>query len=142
MKIAIVGAGISGNTIAHLLHKKHKIKVFEKNDRIGGHSHTHNIEIEDKAISVDTGFIVFNKKTYPLFTALLDKLKVDYEHSNMSFSVFSKLSGLEYNGTNLNTLFSQRKNLFNYKKSLYNSEFETENNLIKILNPIINSKSI
>jgi len=115
MKIAIVGAGISGNTIAHLLHKEHKITVFEKNDRIGGHSHTHNIEIEGKAISVDTGFIVFNKKTYPLFTSLLDKLNVDYEHSNMSFSVFSKLSGLEYNGTNLNTLFSQRKNLFNYK---------------------------
>ena len=115
MKIAIVGAGISGNAIAHLLHKEHKISLFEKNDRIGGHSHTHKIQIEDKTISVDTGFIVFNKKTYPLFTSLLDKLGVDYEDSNMSFSVFSKLSGLEYNGTNLNTLFSQRKNLFNFK---------------------------
>ena len=115
MKIAIVGAGISGNAIAHLLHKEHKITLFEKNDRIGGHSHTHKIQIEDKTISVDTGFIVFNKKTYPLFTSLLDKLGVDYEDSNMSFSVFSKLSGLEYNGTNLNTLFSQRKNLFNFK---------------------------
>ena len=115
MKIAIVGAGISGNAIAHLLHKEHKITLFEKNDRIGGHSHTHKIQIEDKTISVDTGFIVFNKKTYPLFTSLLDQLGVDYEDSNMSFSVFSKLSGLEYNGTNLNTLFSQRKNLFNFK---------------------------
>ena len=115
MKIAIVGAGISGNAIAHLLHKEHKITLFEKNDRIGGHSHTHKIQIKDKTIAVDTGFIVFNKKTYPLFTSLLDQLGVDYEDSNMSFSVFSKLSGLEYNGTNLNTLFSQRKNLFNFK---------------------------
>jgi predicted NAD/FAD-binding protein len=69
MKIAIVGSGISGNTIAHLLHKKHNITLFEKNNRIGGHSHTHNIEINGSPISVDTGFIVFNKKTYPLFSS-------------------------------------------------------------------------
>ena len=115
MKIAIVGSGISGSTIAHLLHAKHEITVFEKNNRVGGHSHTHNIEIDGRSISVDTGFIVFNKKTYPLFTSLLDELGVTYENSSMSFSVFSKLTGLEYNGTNLNTLFSQRKNIFNPK---------------------------
>jgi uncharacterized protein len=115
MKIAIVGSGISGSTIAHLLHAKHEITVFEKNNRVGGHSHTHNIEIDGRSISVDTGFIVFNKKTYPLFTSLLDELGVNYENSSMSFSVFSKLTGLEYNGTNLNTLFSQRKNIFNPK---------------------------
>ena len=113
MKIAIIGSGISGNTIAHLLYKDHDIQVFENDSRIGGHSHTHNISVqENKKITVDTGFIVFNKKTYPLFTSLLDELEIDYEQSNMSFSVFSELSRLEYNGTNLNTLFAQRKNLF------------------------------
>ena len=115
MKIAIVGSGISGNTVAHLLHKEHDIKIFESNGRIGGHSHTHNIQVENKEISVDTGFIVFNKKTYPLFTELLNVLGVNYEDSSMSFSVFSDVSGLEYNGTNLNTLFAQRKNLLNLK---------------------------
>ena len=115
MKIAIVGSGISGNTIAHLLHKKHNITLFEKNNRIGGHSHTHNIEINGSPISVDTGFIVFNKKTYPLFSSLLRELDVAHEDSKMSFSVFSKKTGLEYNGTSLNTLFSQRRNIFNPK---------------------------
>ena len=115
MKIAIIGSGISGNTIAHLLHNEHDIKVFESNSRIGGHSHTHNIKMEKKEISVDTGFIVFNKKTYPLFTELLNALGVKYENSSMSFSVFSDISGLEYNGTNVNTLFAQRKNIFNLK---------------------------
>ena len=115
MKIAIVGSGISGNTIAHLLHKKHNITLFEKNNRIGGHSHTHNIEINGSPISVDTGFIVFNKKTYPLFSSLLSELDVAHEDSKMSFSVFSKKTGLEYNGTSLNTLFSQRRNIFNPK---------------------------
>ena len=115
MKIAIVGSGISGNTVAHLLHKKHNITLFEKNNRIGGHSHTHNIEINGSAISVDTGFIVFNKKTYPLFSSLLRELDVAHEDSKMSFSVFSKKTGLEYNGTSLNTLFSQRRNIFNPK---------------------------
>ena len=115
MKIAIVGSGISGNTIAHLLHKKHNITLFEKNNRIGGHSHTHNIEINGSPISVDTGFIVFNKKTYPLFSSLLRELDVAHEDSKMSFSVFSKKTGLEYNGTTLNTLFSQRRNIFNPK---------------------------
>ena len=113
MKIAIIGSGIAGNTIGHLLHKEHDISIFESNNRVGGHSHTHRISLEhNQDISVDTGFIVFNKKTYPLFTNLLDELNIDYEDSDMSFSVFSKLSGLEYNGTNLNTLFAQRKNIF------------------------------
>ena len=96
MKIAIVGSGIAGNTIAHLLYRQHDITVFEKNSRIGGHSHTHQIELENKQINVDTGFIVFNKKTYPLFTNLMDKLGVAYENSNMSFSVFSEENNVEY----------------------------------------------
>lgn len=115
MKIAIVGSGISGNSLAHLLSRNHNITLFEKNNRLGGHSHTHEIIIEGKKLKVDTGFIVFNKETYPLFTNLLDSLNVKYEKSNMSFSVFSKENDFEYNGTNLNTLFSQKKNIFNYE---------------------------
>jgi len=115
MKIAIVGSGISGNSLAYTLSKEHDITLFEKNNRLGGHSHTHEIISQGKKINVDTGFIVFNKKTYPLFTKLLDELNVHYEKSDMSFSVFSKNRNFEYNGTTLNTLFSQRKNIFNYK---------------------------
>ena len=115
MKIAIVGSGISGNSLAYTLSKEHDITLFEKNNRLGGHSHTHEIISQGKKINVDTGFIVFNKKTYPLFTKLLDELNVHYEKSDMSFSVFSKDRNFEYNGTTLNTMFSQRKNIFNYK---------------------------
>ena len=115
MKIAIVGSGISGNSLAYTLSKEHDITLFEKNNRLGGHSHTHEIISQGKKINVDTGFIVFNKKTYPLFTKLLDELNVRYEKSDMSFSVFSKDKNFEYNGTSINTLFSQRKNIFNYK---------------------------
>ena len=115
MKIAIVGSGISGNSLAYSLSKEHNITLFEKNNRIGGHSHTHEIIIQNKKFSVDTGFIVFNKKTYPLFTELLNNLNVEYEKSDMSFSVCSKEKNFEYNGTTINTLFSQRKNILNYK---------------------------
>tara|TARA_B110000014_G_scaffold264451_1_gene266198 strand:+ start:948 stop:2189 length:1242 start_codon:yes stop_codon:yes gene_type:complete len=115
MKIAIVGSGISGNSLAYTLSKNHNITLFEKNNRLGGHSHTHEIISQGNKINVDTGFIVFNKRTYPLFTKLLDELNVKYEKSNMSFSVFSKERKFEYNGTNLNSMFSQRKNILNYK---------------------------
>ena len=115
MKIAIVGSGISGNSLAYTLSKEHDVALFEKNNRLGGHSHTHKIISQGKKLNVDTGFIVFNKKTYPLFTKLLDELNVEYEKSDMSFSVFSKNKNFEYNGTSINTLFSQRKNIFNYQ---------------------------
>lgn len=115
MKVAVIGSGISGNTLAYLLNKNHDVTLYEKEKRIGGHSHTHSIVINNRMINVDTGFIVFNKKTYPLFTSLLDNLGVKYENSNMSFSVFSKKNNFEYNGTSLNSLFSQRKNILNFK---------------------------
>ena len=89
--------------------------LYEKNKRIGGHSHTHHVTLNNKKESVDTGFIVFNKKTYPLFTSLLDNLGVKYENSDMSFSVFSEKNNFEYNGTSINSLFSQRKNLVNLR---------------------------
>ena len=112
MKIAIIGSGIAGNTIAHHLHKAHDITVFEANQHIGGHTHTHQIRHEGQDISVDTGFIVFNDRTYPNFIALLDTLGVAWRASSMSFSVRCEDTGLEYNGTTLNSLFAQRMNLF------------------------------
>jgi len=111
MKIAIIGSGISGNVMAYHLNKNHDITVFEENEYIGGHTHTHNIELHDRQYSVDTGFIVFNDKTYPNFIKMLDELGVQRQKSNMSFSVKCELTGLEYNGNNLNTLFAQRRNI-------------------------------
>jgi predicted NAD/FAD-binding protein len=113
MKIAIIGSGISGNTLAYYLNPRHQIALFESNDRIGGHSHTHHIDVFNQKVSVDTGFIVFNKKTYPNFLKLLHELRVPYENSAMSFSVKDSQKDFEYNGTNLNALFAQRKNFIN-----------------------------
>ena len=112
MKIAIIGSGIAGNVVAHRLHREHAITVFEADDRIGGHTHTHGVEAAGAAYEIDTGFIVFNDWTYPNFIALLDELGVASQPSAMSFSVRNEASGLEYNGTTLNSLFAQRRNLF------------------------------
>ncbi len=117
MNIAIIGSGIAGNTLAHHLHKNHDIAVYEANSHIGGHTHTHDITVEHKKYTVDTGFIVFNDRTYPEFISMLDAHKVAWQPSNMSFSVHCEATGLEYNGTTLNSLFAQRSNLF--KPSFY-----------------------
>ena len=111
MKIAIIGSGIAGNVVAHRLHRQHEITVFEAGAHIGGHTHTHAIESHGEQFAVDTGFIVFNDWTYPNFIALLAELGVESQASAMSFSVRNEASGLEYNGTTLNTLFAQRRNL-------------------------------
>ena len=111
MKIAIIGSGIAGNVVAHRLHRTHDITVFEAAGHIGGHSHTHEVKQAGRRYQVDTGFIVFNDRTYPNFIALLDELGVASQNSDMSFSVRDEASGIEYNGTTLNTLFAQRRNL-------------------------------
>ncbi len=112
MRIAIVGTGIAGNVAAHFLHRVgHEITVFEAGDHIGGHTHTHRIELDGEVHEIDTGFIVFNDWTYPNFIGLLDELGVASQPSSMSFSVRNDASGLEYNGTSLNGLFAQRRNL-------------------------------
>ena len=114
-KIAVIGSGISGLTSAYLLSKKHDVTVFEKNETIGGHTATVDIDIEGESQAIDTGFIVFNDRTYPNFIALLNQLGVEKQKTEMSFSVMNLSSGLEYNGHNLNTLFAQRKNITNFK---------------------------
>jgi predicted NAD/FAD-binding protein len=111
MKIAIIGSGISGNVVARGLHEGHEISVFEAGDHLGGHSHTHQIEVAGKRLAVDTGFIVYNNLTYPRFSRLLADLKVESRPTAMSFSVRNEVSGLEYSSVSLNTLFAQRLNL-------------------------------
>ena len=112
MKIAIIGSGISGLTSAYLLNRNHDITVFEANDYIGGHTHTHNIKIKDKEYAVDTGFIVYNERTYPNFIKLLDTLGVERQISTMGFSVKSASEDYEYAGESLNSLFAKRSNIF------------------------------
>jgi predicted NAD/FAD-binding protein len=111
VKIAVIGSGISGLVCAYLLCGEHEITVFEAEDYIGGHTHTIDVERSGKIYAVDTGFIVFNEKTYPNFLKLLKRLGVSWQPSRMSFSVTSEKSGLEYSPSSLNSLFAQRRNL-------------------------------
>ena len=113
--IAVIGSGISGLSAAYLLSKKHKVTVFEKSDRVGGHTATVDIEKAGEKFAIDTGFIVFNDKTYPNFLALLDEIGIGKQATEMSFSVHNCHTGLEYNGHNLDTLFAQRSNIFKPK---------------------------
>jgi uncharacterized protein len=110
-KIAIIGSGISGLTCAHLLHQHHDISVFEANDYIGGHTATKDIEVNGTHYSIDTGFIVFNDWTYPNFIKLMEKIGVQSQPTEMSFSVKNTALNLEYNGNTLNSLFAQRRNI-------------------------------
>jgi len=115
MKIAVIGSGISGLSAAHFLSKKYKVDLFEKNDHFGGHSYTVEVSSNNskEKISMDLGFIVFNKKTYPNLVNLFEKLQISYEKSNMSFSVSLKNSNIEYSGNGLKGLFVNRYNIFN-----------------------------
>ncbi len=109
--IAVIGSGISGLTSAYLLDKQHKVTVFEKNDYVGGHTATVDIELDNQHYAIDTGFIVFNDRTYPNFNKLLDRLNLKGKATEMSFSVHNSQTQFEYNGHGLNSLFAQRTNL-------------------------------
>ena len=116
MKIAVIGSGISGLSSAYYLSKKHKVDLFEKQDRFGGHSYTLDVAYGDKEkVAVDIGFMVFNKVTYPNLINFFDENAVKIEKSDMSFSVTVKDSNIEYCGKGLNGIFSNRQNLFNLK---------------------------
>ena len=112
MRIAVIGSGISGMVSAYLLSQDHDIVLYEANDTIGGHTHTIDVCIQGVSYPVDTGFIVFNEKTYPNFIKLMRSLGVAWQPSNMSFSVQCDQTGLVFSPSNLNALFVQRKNLF------------------------------
>jgi predicted NAD/FAD-binding protein len=111
-RVAIIGSGISGLTAAYRLHNDVEVIVFEQNDWIGGHTHTVDVTLDDQTYAVDTGFIVFNEWTYPRFLNLLSELGISHQDTDMSFSVMSETTGIEYAGTNLSTLFAQRHRLF------------------------------
>ena len=112
MKIAVIGSGIAGNVAAYKLSQEHDVTVYEANDYVGGHTNTHDIIVNDRQYAIDTGFIVFNYRTYPAFTRLLEELNVEAMPTNMSFSVKHEQTGLEYNGNTVNSMFAQRSNLF------------------------------
>ena len=111
MRIAIVGTGIAGNVAAYKLRKDHDITVYEAASYVGGHTNTIDVPAGDRTISIDTGFIVFNDRTYPNFIELLDEIGQASQPSVMSFSVSSGDGGLEYSGSGLNALFAQRRNI-------------------------------
>ena len=111
MKIAVVGAGISGLASAWLLNRDHDVTLFEAGDYLGGHTHTVDIDVDGARFPVDTGFLVFNHRTYPHLTALFRELKVDTVASDMSFAVSMADPDLEWAGSSLSTLFAQKRNL-------------------------------
>ena len=114
MKIAIIGSGIAGMTSAYYLHPHHEITVYEANSYIGGHTNTIDVQVDDQHYAIDTGFIVFNDRTYPNFCKLLSELRVESQNTEMSFSVSCGKTGLEYRGADFNGLFAQRMNLFRW----------------------------
>lgn len=114
-RIAIIGSGISGLTCGYHLHKEFDIKVYEAGDYVGGHTNTLTVDDPDGPLNIDTGFIVFNDWTYPNFIKMLEETGVESQKSDMSFSVKCEETGLEYNGTDTNSLFAQRLNLISPK---------------------------
>ena len=115
LNICIVGSGISSLTSAYILSKKHNVDIYDKNDYIGGHTHTHKLTDKSKTFNVDSGFIVYNENTYPNFIKLLNKLKVESQKTSMGFSVKSKHKDFEYSGNSLNSMFAQRSNIIKPK---------------------------
>ncbi len=111
MRIAIIGSGISGSLVTRLLSTQHEVTLFESNSYVGGHANTVDISVGDQQYAVDTGFMVFNQRTYPNFCRLLQLLECPSQLSEMSFSVRCSKTGLEYQGSSLNGLFAQRANL-------------------------------
>jgi predicted NAD/FAD-binding protein len=122
MRIAVVGTGIAGMVAAYLLSDEHELVVFESEDYVGGHTHTIDVALNGQTYAVDTGFIVFNEKTYPNFIQLMKRLGIAWQLSNMSFSVQCKKTGLEFSPSSLNSLFIQRKNLL--RPSFYRMIFD------------------
>ncbi len=111
MKIAVVGSGVSGLVSAHLLSRRHDVVLLEADDRVGGHTHTFDVDEEGRKVPVDTGFIVFNERTYPNFLKLVRRLGVRWKESDMSFSVRSDVRDFEYGAPALGAIFAQKRNL-------------------------------
>lgn len=109
LRVGVVGAGISGLAAAHFLSRRHRVTLFEAESRLGGHAHTHEVELGGRRLRVDTGFIVYNHRTYPHFVRLLAELGVAGRPSDMSFGVRCRPCGLEYSSRGAAGLFAQRR---------------------------------
>ncbi len=112
-RVAIVGSGIAGLGCAHFLQNEFEITVFEKNNRVGGHINTVDVQEGGKSVAIDTGFMVYNRTTYPNFTKLIDRLDVDVKPTDMSFSVQHVPLKIEWSGTGFKRIFARRSNLLN-----------------------------
>ena len=111
--LAVIGSGIAGLSCAYFLKDRFDLTLFERNDYPGGHTNTVTVEGPEGALSIDTGFMVYNRVTYPNLIRLFDELGVETQPTSMSFSVQYRPLNLEFSGSSLNHLFAQRKNLFN-----------------------------
>src|SRR6201996_3730000 len=111
MKVAVIGAGVSGLVVAHLLPRAHDVTVFEANGYIGGHTNTVRVDTPNETHDVDTGFIVFNDRNYPNFERLLQRVGVPWQPSTMSFSVSDTTGEFEYSSGSANGLFAARRHL-------------------------------
>lgn len=115
MRIAIIGSGISGLGAAWSLEGRHSVRLYEARARLGGHTHTIRVERPEGTLDLDTGFLIFNRRTYPLLTRLFDRLDVPTQNTDMSFSVSCGACDLEYAGRGLRGLFAQRRNAVNLR---------------------------
>ena len=120
-RVAVVGSGIAGLSVAHQLSNEAQVTLFEAGDWFGGHTHTVDLTLDGITYGVDTGFLVFNHRTYPNLVKLLAELKVETSASDMSFSVQDPSSGLEWSGSSLDTVFAQRRNLMSPSFHLANA---------------------
>ncbi|MDZ7870460.1 MAG: FAD-dependent oxidoreductase [Rheinheimera sp.] len=111
MRIAVIGGGIAGMMSWYLLRRQHQVTLFEAGAYLGGHTATVDVTVGGREYAVDTGFIVFNNWTYPLFNRFLAELDVPFQHTTMSFAVTDRGADFEYNGNNLWSLFAQKRNL-------------------------------
>ena len=111
MRIGVIGSGISGTGAAWLLSPTHEVDLFEADDRLGGHAHTHDVLLGGTLVPADTGFMVYNERTYPNLIRFFERLGVEHSASDMSFSVQCPAEGIEWAGKNLDSIFAQRTNL-------------------------------
>ena len=111
MRIAVVGSGISGNAAARLLAVEHEVDLFEADSHLGGHARTVSVSAYGRQVDADVAFMVLNERTYPNLCRMFSLLGVETQDSDMSLSVRCQRTGLEYQGSSLNGLFTQRANL-------------------------------